>query len=214
MPNANSTKIDFNGISNWNKERVSQNSLKTILQNSGNSFQFSFDDEQTADVHVYFSYDTENQELSFQVIKASQDTKENTQAVAIGNVGNTMHYLPSPAETNDTNPHSIDYTTASQRVNDYMNATKRDAWISHLFSKSLEVVQVFVIDAIDFEPGSTYDCFLGLKDEENGTQKIDMMVYNSSESVLVGMRDISLPVPPFKPSGATDKAKFGALVNI
>lgn len=214
MPDTNSTAIDFNGISQWKQKLDSKQDLKSILQNAGNRFSFSFEDEQTADVHIYFSYDSENQELSFQVIKANYDTSENTKAIAIKSTGVTKNALPDLSDVTDSNPNFIDFSTASQRVNDYMNDSKRDAWLDHLFLKNLDVVQVFVVDAIDFEPGSIYECYLGLKNEIGGSQAIDMMVYNASDSVLVGVRDMAKPVPPFKPTGATSRSKFGALDNI
>ncbi len=214
MSNTNSTSIDFNGISEWSKMLSSKGDLKNILQNAGNRFNFSFAGNQTADVHIYFSYDSENQELSFQVINASQDTKENKQAVAIKSTGTTKKALPDLSNIADSNPNFIDYTTASQRVNDYMNDSKRNAWLDQLFSKNLDVAQAFVVDAIDFEPGSSYDCFLGLKTLEDESQEIDLLVYNTSQSIQVGIRDMSIPIPPYKGSGALSRDKFGALDNI
>ncbi|ARN79216.1 hypothetical protein BST97_15170 [Nonlabens spongiae] len=213
MANSNQTTVNFQTISQWNNERGSKTSLKNILQNAGNHFQFSFGDESVAQVHVYLSYDSDSQDLSFQVILAEQDTKENTQAVAIASAGQAKQQLPKPANEVGSNPHFIDYATASQRVDDYMNDAKRNKWIDNLFDNNLDVVQAFVVDATDFEPGDVYDCYLGLKDANN-SQEIDLIIYNTSDSVLVGVRDMTRPIPPYKPIGGLSRDKFGALDNI
>ena len=45
-------------------------------------------------------------------------------------------------------------------------------------------------------------------------EEIDLMIYNTSQSVQLGIRDLSTPVPPYKPHGSLSRDKFGALDNI
>ncbi|MGB5981304.1 MAG: hypothetical protein WBG46_04095 [Nonlabens sp.] len=210
----NNATINIPSVANWDVERKSESSVKTILNDNGNHFQFQFPDENVEAVHIYLGYDSESEKINFQVVKAGHDTKANTNAIALVNVKSQKVQLPSVTNTVDLNPHHISDMEATARVNSYIDSSKRDAWVSELFLNSQEVFQAFVVDAIDFEPGNTYDCFLGLKENEENNHVIDLIIYNTSSTIEEGIRDMTGSVPPYKATGRKQRSNFGLLDNL
>ncbi len=214
MDNEKNTKtVNPSTVQNWNVERTSKTSVQDILSSNGNKFTFQFDNENVSAVHIYIGYDKISGKISFQVIKSADDTKENTKAVAVVNVDAAKSQLPPLDISSGEDPHFISYEDANQRINDYINSTKRDAWIEETLSGGNEIWQAFVVDEIDFEPNSSYDCYLAL-DTKDEKHYIDLIVYNTSAGVENGLRDMSMPCPPYGISGKTAIDKFGLLQNL
>jgi hypothetical protein len=214
MGNENETPtVDLSAVQNWNAERANETNVKDILSNNGNKFSFQFVDKHVSAVHIYVGYNKNSGKINFQVIKSDEDTKENENAVAVVSVDAAKSHLP-PLNINAGNdPHFIDYETANARINDYINPAMRDAWVHDTLSNGNEIWQAFVVDKIDFEPNSSYDCYLALetKDEKH---YIDLIVYNTNGTVENGLRDMSTPCPPYGSSGKTAIDNFGLLQNL
>lgn len=215
MSEESTVNVNIPSVSNWNTERKSKTSVENILGQNGNKFSFQFSDSHVSAVHIYIGYNNADGKINFQVIKAADDTKDNTKAVAVLHPDTVMVPLPEITVVSEgDDPHFISYAEANNRVNDYINPTKRDSWITNSFADGNEILQVFVVDAVDFEPGHTYDCYLGLKSNESGGHNPDLIIYNTGSGVTNGLRDLVGLAPPFKSKGKSKKSNFGLLENV
>ncbi|WP_298512564.1 hypothetical protein [uncultured Kordia sp.] len=97
-----------------------------------------------------------------------------------------------------------------ESIKDWNDTTKRDTWLSQLYTNKKKVVQAFDIDASDFENGCSHTCYLALKTNPAGskeTYSIDLVVENTKTGALLNLvstddgtmllRDMARPVPPF-----------------
>lgn len=216
-------------ITLWNTIRKEEEEVQSIFNLQGNMFNFIKPNANFQSFHIYVACD-DSRNLHFYFIASSDDANKKFDWVYSSQIKKLKYSLPvSTQPPNETK--FIDWSSANKWVNDWINDTKRNAWVSNNFSVDSEnnnIVQAFEIDASDFEINDLHNCYLALKKDESGKYQVDIVVYNTATHTLLNtvskvanngvkpaysFEDLARPVPPFGQDGL-EYRNFGVLVDL
>ncbi|GHC45186.1 hypothetical protein [Ulvibacter litoralis] len=216
-------------ITLWNTIRKEEEEVQSIFNLQGNMFHFI---KPTADIksfHIYVACDA-SRNLHFYFISSSDDANKKFNWVYSSQIKQLKYSLPQSTQP-PTETKFIDWSSANKWVNNWIDDSKRNAWISDNFSVDSDknnIVQAFEINANDFEINDIHNCFLALKKDGSGNYQADLVVYNTATQTLVNtvskvlnggvkpafsFEDLARPVPPFGGDGLEYK-NFGVLVDL
>jgi hypothetical protein len=216
--------IQDNQVREWGIKRQEEAFVLNALS-KGNTFTFTFTEPVPA-IHAYLSWNAEEENVYMTLIKADQDTPENTTCIDFQPLSSRMKNLPAKSSLTDSKP--MDWTTADRRIRRWNTQIKRDNWITGQFGlhdPDLAIFQAFVVNSEDFSIGSTHEVFLALKiaDERgyypDNLQPEIIIVDSNSNDLSAGnsiILDLTAPVPPFKPDprDRTYQGNFGLLERL
>jgi len=208
--------IDTISILKWNDVRKSKRTVTNLFRNAGNKFSFK-KDSITPDsiIHAYVGWNGE--QLSFTLIKATDDTFDNKTCMLSSNLGSTKHELPAIKTIHRNYIDSIAREEARNRINYWMDENKRKDWINQQFNSKENLQNIFLvfrINTADFEYGVMHDCYLSLREDTIDKTPVyvaDLITVNRATNKIGpisngNVEDVTQPIPPL---GVHDQEDYG-----
>lgn len=222
-------QVDTAAIINWNSLRKDESNLKPVLA-MGNRFSFVKSDANTTRIHAYVGWS--GGQVQFYLMDAAMDQSPNLTCSSMASLSTEMYTLPYEMDTtNEADSNAIKQQIASERIDNWLDTTKRNQWITQMGDTN--VFQAFVIHADDIAYGQEHYGYFALKEfpEGSGTYQADLVLVNAQTGVVVSLienkkntlaqqayslQDMTAPIPPFKPSPyfpveALEYTSFGIL---
>lgn len=195
--------INFNAVSNWNDTRKDKEKVMHVFKSVGNRFSF-LKDTIVADsvIHIYLGW--QDNELSLTLIKAINDTKENTKCMLSTVLSDSIYQLPNITTIHRDFADSINRKKAYDRVVNWHTESTRHEWLKHQFidkSNSNNVFQMFRVNTVDFEYGVMHDCYFALRLDKDKNYVADLIIVNRASNEIGpiangNVEDLTQPIPP------------------
>lgn len=196
-------------VEQWVNSNTDAVTINKYLDDSGNKIQFSFlsvDDS----VHVYLGVDSSGI-LNATVIPTDGDTITNGQCIGIESFNTTKEALPVFVPIGN-DPDSISWDVANSRINLWMDATARTAYVNQSTASSEgPLVLSFYVNEMDFPSGNVHYGYLGLIETTVGgvTVYTPDLIIRSVAPEGTYLEDLANPVPPWKHGTVAAKQNFG-----
>lgn len=196
-------------VEQWVNSNTDAVTINKYLDDSGNKIQFSFltvDDS----VHVYLGVDSSGI-LNATVIPTDGDTITNGQCIGIESFNTTKEALPVFVPKG-TDPDSISWDVANSRINLWMDATARAAYVNQSVASSSDpLVLSFYVNKMDFPSGNVHYGYLGLIETtvDGVSVYTPDLIIKSVGTEGTYLEDLTKLIPPFKPLTVTAQPNFG-----
>lgn len=206
----------------WNKRRQQKKEVQKIFNDQGNIFNFVKPDNTIKSIHIYIACD-ERKSLYCYFISSIDDAEKKFNWIYKSEIPSIKESLPEKNLPPKGSNEYLDWETANQWVNNWINVNKRNDWIHEQFNANISknnIVLAFEINVDDFTVNDIHNCFLGLKKDYNDEYQIDLIVYNTSTNRVLNynihkydsVHDLARPVPPF--GGGLNYGDFGVLDSL